>query len=71
MSEADPHVPTPPTTPSPSHPPVDLERVERDLAGVEAALQRLDDGTYWTDEVTGEPLPDDLLAVDPVARRQA
>lgn len=65
MSEADPHAPTlPPTT-------VDLGRVERDLAGVEAALQRLDDGTYWTDEVTGEPLPDDLLAADPVARRQA
>lgn len=49
--------------------PIDLERVERDLAGVETALQRLDDGTYWTDEVTGEPIPDAVLAADPVARR--
>ena len=48
---------------------LDLDRVERDLAGVEAALRRLDDGTYWTDEVTGEPIADDLLAADPVARR--
>ena len=51
--------------------PTDLDRVERDLAGVEAALARLDDGTYWTDEVTGQPLGDDLLAADPVARRQS
>jgi hypothetical protein len=51
--------------------PADLDRVERDLAGVEAALARLDDGTYWTDEVTGQPLDDDLLAADPVARRQS
>jgi len=50
---------------------VDLDRVERDLAGVEAALPRLDDGTYWTDEVTGQPLDDELLAADPVARRQS
>jgi len=50
-------------------PPADLERIERDLAGVETALQRLDAGTYWTDEATGEPIPDDTLAADPVARR--
>jgi hypothetical protein len=50
---------------------VDLDRVERDLAGVEAALTRLDDGTYWTDEITGQPLDDELLATDPVARRGA
>lgn len=50
-------------------PTVDLGAVERDLAGVEAALERLDQGTYWTDEVTGEPIPDDVLATDPVARR--
>jgi hypothetical protein len=49
--------------------PVDLDRVERDLEGVEAALARLDVGVYWTDEVTGAPLDDDLLAADPVARR--
>ena len=50
-------------------PSADLERIERDLAGVETALQRLDAGTYWTDEATGEPIPDEALAVDPVARR--
>lgn len=49
--------------------PLDLERIERDLAGVETALRRLDEGTYWTDEVTGEPIPDDVLTADPVARR--
>lgn len=49
--------------------PVDLDRVERDLEGVETALARLDAGTYWTDEVDGAPLGDDLLAADPVARR--
>lgn len=48
---------------------LDLDRLERDLAGVEAALGRLDDGTYWTDEVTGEPIPAEVLAADPVARR--
>lgn len=48
---------------------LDLDRIERDLAGVEAALGRLDDGTYWTDEVTGEPIDDAVLATDPVARR--
>ena len=55
----------------PGRPSLDLDRIERDLAGVEAALARLDDGTYWTDEVTGERLADDLLAADPVARRGA
>jgi hypothetical protein len=49
--------------------PVDLDRVERDLEGVEAALARLDSGAYWTDEITGAPLDDDVLAADPVARR--
>jgi DnaK suppressor protein len=48
---------------------LDLDQVERDLAGVEAALRRLDDGTYWTDEVTGQPIPDEVLVADPVARR--
>ena len=51
-------------------PSVDLDRVERDLEGVETALDRLDAGTYWTDEVTGASLPDELLASDPVARRE-
>ena len=54
----------------PSDQPVDLAAIERDLDGVERALERLDDGSYGVDEVTGEPLPDDLLAADPVARRR-
>jgi hypothetical protein len=53
----------------PGRPSLDLDRIERDLAGVETALARLDDGTYWCDEVTGRPIPDDVLAADPVARR--
>ena len=47
-----------------------IEQIAQDLAGVELALVRLDAGTYWTCEVTGEPLPDELLAADPVARRR-
>jgi RNA polymerase-binding transcription factor DksA len=47
----------------------ELDKIAAELAGVEAALERLDAGTYWTDEVTGEPLPDELLSADPVARR--
>ena len=48
---------------------LDLDRIGRDLDGVESALRRLDDGTYWTDEVTGDPIPAEVLAADPVARR--
>lgn len=50
-------------------PPVDLDAIERDLTAVEAALGRLADGTYYTDEITGQPLSDELLSVDPTARR--
>jgi len=53
-----------------ARPSIDLDRIERDLEGAEAALARLDAGTYWTDEITGAPLPDELLASDPVARRE-
>lgn len=48
---------------------VDLDAVERDLAAVEVALGRLAEGTYWTDEVTGEPIAEDVLARNPLARR--
>ena len=51
--------------------PLDLDAIERDLADVEVALARLDAGTYWTDEVTGSPMPQDLLAANPTARRLA
>ena len=50
-------------------PAVDLDAIERDLADVEVALARLDAGTYWTDEITGAELPNDLLAGNPTARR--
>jgi RNA polymerase-binding transcription factor DksA len=51
--------------------PLDLDAIEQDLADVEVALTRLDAGTYWTDEVTGQDLPHDLLAAKPTARRLA
>lgn len=50
-------------------PMIDLDTVAGEFDGVEAALRRLDEGTYWTDEVTGDPIPDDVLASDPTARR--
>jgi RNA polymerase-binding transcription factor DksA len=49
--------------------PLDLDGIERDLGDVEIALERLDAGTYRTDEITGAPLPDELLAERPTARR--
>lgn len=49
----------------------DLDRIERDLADVETALARLEDGSYWTCEVTGERIPDSVLAANPVARRSS
>lgn len=49
----------------------DLERVAGDLADVEQALERLDDGSYWTDEVTGAELSDELLDEHPTARRDS
>ena len=48
---------------------VDLDTIERDLADIEAALTRLDNGTYFTDEVTGQPIPDAVLEANPLARR--
>jgi hypothetical protein len=48
---------------------LDLGAVERDLVGVEIALERLDAGTYRTDEIDGRPIPDEVLERDPIARR--
>lgn len=45
-----------------------LERLESDLAEIEAALQRLDEGTYGVDEVTGEPIDPARLDALPAAR---
>ncbi len=61
--------PAPAVTPPTERAAADLDRIERDLAGVEMALHRLDAGTYWTDEVTGDPISDEALIADPVARR--
>jgi RNA polymerase-binding transcription factor DksA len=49
----------------------DLERIAGDLADIEQALDRLSDGSYWSDEITGETIPDEVLAEDPTARRVA
>ena len=48
---------------------IDLDAIERDLADVEMALSRLDAGTYWVDEITGQPLPHAVLEANPLARR--
>jgi RNA polymerase-binding transcription factor DksA len=48
---------------------LDLDAVERDLVGVEIALERLDEGTYRTDELDGRPIPDEVLDRDPITRR--
>lgn len=46
-----------------------LAAVAADLDRVEAALARLDDGSYGRCAVTGAELPDELLAADPTADR--
>jgi hypothetical protein len=48
---------------------IDLDRIERDLADVDIALGRLEDGTYWTCEVTGAEIPAEKLAENPTLRR--
>jgi DnaK suppressor protein len=45
-----------------------LEGLEADLAEIEAALQRLDAGTYGVDENTGEPIAPERLDALPTAR---
>ena len=49
--------------------PIDLDRIEQDLADVDVALGRLEDGTYWTCEVTGAEIPAEKLAENPTLRR--
>jgi RNA polymerase-binding transcription factor DksA len=49
--------------------PLNLDDMERDLADVELALGRLENGTYWTDELTGAPIDSSHLAANPTARR--
>jgi DnaK suppressor protein len=45
-----------------------LESLEVELAEVEAALRRLDEGTYGVDEVTGERIDPARLDARPEAR---
>jgi RNA polymerase-binding transcription factor DksA len=49
--------------------PLDLDRIQSDLADVETALARLEAGTYWTCEITGAPIDDSVLAEQPTRRR--
>ncbi len=49
--------------------PLDLDAIDQDLTDVETALQRLDAGTYFADEITGGPLSQDLLNANPTTRR--
>lgn len=44
------------------------EWVKRELAEVDAALQRVDDGTYGVSEISGRPIPEDRLRAVPHAR---
>jgi RNA polymerase-binding transcription factor DksA len=45
-----------------------LEQVDAELADVEHALKRLDDGTYGTCEFDGKPIPEARLEALPAAR---
>jgi RNA polymerase-binding transcription factor DksA len=45
-----------------------LEGLEAELAEIEAALQRVDEGTYGIDERTGEPIDPNRLDAIPTAR---
>src|SRR4029077_8399734 len=45
-----------------------LEQIEAELADVEHALRRLDDGTYGTCEFDGKPIPEERLEALPAAR---
>lgn len=45
-----------------------LEGLEMDLAEIEAALQRLDEGRYGVDEETGDPIDPERLDALPAAR---
>jgi RNA polymerase-binding transcription factor DksA len=45
-----------------------LERLEAELAELQAALERVDAGTYGIDEETGEPIDDARLDAFPTAR---
>lgn len=45
-----------------------LEQLEQELEEVQAALERIDNGTYGIDEVTGKPIAPERLEAFPTAR---
>jgi RNA polymerase-binding transcription factor DksA len=45
-----------------------LEQLEAELAELQAALERIDNGTYGIDEVTGDPIDPERLEAFPTAR---
>jgi len=45
-----------------------LDDLEAELAEIEAAIERIDNGTYGIDEVTGRPIDPARLEAVPVAR---
>ncbi len=45
-----------------------LEQLETELAEIQAALRRIDEGTYGIDEVTGDPIAPERLDAFPIAR---
>jgi DnaK suppressor protein len=45
-----------------------LENVEAELADIEHAMRRIDDGTYGTCEACGKPIGDERLEAMPAAR---
>ena len=47
---------------------LDLEAIEANLSDVEVALERLESGTYFTDEISGSALSEDVLSANPTAR---
>jgi DnaK suppressor protein len=49
--------------------PRSVDEIERLLEGVEAALGRLDEGTYGVCAFCGSPIPDERLAASPTATR--
>ncbi|MFM7827911.1 MAG: hypothetical protein ACKO82_09955 [Acidimicrobiaceae bacterium] len=46
-----------------------VEAIERDLNDVDVAMDRLEKGTYFSDEGSGAPLRPEFLAANPLARR--
>ncbi|MEY2885234.1 MAG: hypothetical protein RJB40_88 [Actinomycetota bacterium] len=47
---------------------LDLDAIEANLNDVEVALERLESGTYFTDEISGSALSEEVLSTNPTAR---